>query len=460
MDELPFGYTHRQKRSRTHMEASDRSVSPAWTYTRFSHPRESPAFNPNLSFYHYDNRRTPSFDPTPQPYSVYDPVIPAAEALAQRSTSASALPHPHRSGLHLPQAEIMPASVPRRFAGDGFDYRRPAGSAAAREQDSTSVDLTAEEEEDAAIDLSGEDEIIDLTADDSGYGASQHDRHAEQWRHPPPRRLPRGMDIIIDLDDGQEEWRMDTPMPEPGSPEIEFISSRPIDQPRQAPSHDEDDVEFVREQPLPDDEVQRRRQQDIDNMVDLLGTMNGQFNHLQAHVARFTANMNRTAANITRVGGARARRGGPIAPPRGPPRAHAHVHVGAFVAPFMDFNIVGFDLGMGGARAPEPAPPTYEAPPEAPEGFTRSPAERDVLMCPNCDIELCSGEDEIKSQVWIVKACGHVYCGECTANRSVKRSTKGKEKERPAGTAPFKTCVVEDCGKSVVHRKSMFQVFL
>jgi hypothetical protein len=320
----------------------------------------------------------------------------------------------------------MPASTLRRFIGDGFDYRRPASSAP-RDVDATSVDLTGEEE-DAAIDLSasGEDEVIDLTADDSGYGASlnmnnggqQHNDEEQRphgaHRRQPPTRLPRGMDIIIDLDNGEEEWSMDTPAPEPGSPEIEFISSRPIDQPRHArnrgPAHaDGDEVEFLRENTLPADEVHRRRLQDMDNVVELLGTMNGRFTHLQAHVARFTANINRTAANMNRAGGrAERHRRGPIAPPRGPPRPHAHVHVGAFMAPVMDWDMVGFDMGMAGARAPDPPPPTYEAPPKAPAGFTRGPEEKDVLVCPNCGDELCGSDDEMKNQVWIVKACGHV----------------------------------------------------
>jgi len=77
--------------------------------------------------------------------------------------------------------------------------------------------------------------------------------------------------------------------------------------------------------------------------------------------------------------------------------------------------------------------------------------------------------------VWIVKGCGHVssirrrwrdsqlmiyqvYCGECTTNRSIKRSAKGKE--RPANTLPFKTCVVDGCDKNVTNKKSMIQVFL
>lgn len=368
----------------------------------------------------------------------------------------------------------MAAQTPRRFAGDGFDYRRPARPTAPHVNHEEEEEEEAEDDDDEGgimVDLSGpeNDSVIDLTADDSGYGASQDNgmRQNNQGSRPSARgrqgnntapRLPRGMDIIIDLDSGAEEWRE----AEPGSPEIEFISARPLDPHQRRPSwsrpgnRNADEVEFVREQALPEDEVRRRTNRSLDHALNLLGIMHGDFNHLRAQVDRFHDQLIEDAAG--RPGR------GPIAPPRvgssrrGP--RPGHVHVGAFVAPALDFGMIGFDMmGMGGARAAEPQPPpTYDAPPKAPEGFTRSPVEEDVLACPNCGDELCVGKDDAKKQVWIVKGCGHVYCGECTANRSVKKSSKGKE--RPPNTKPFKVCVVEDCDKSVVNRKSMIQIFL
>ncbi|TKA63673.1 hypothetical protein B0A49_09059 [Cryomyces minteri] len=70
----------------------------------------------------------------------------------------------------------------------------------------------------------------------------------------------------------------------------------------------------------------------------------------------------------------------------------------------MNYNAVGFDLGVD-ARPPSPK---YSPPPPAPEGFTRSPQEDDVLVCPNCGDELCTGESDIKRQAWLLKGCGHV----------------------------------------------------
>ncbi|KAJ4362580.1 hypothetical protein N0V83_010674 [Neocucurbitaria cava] len=454
------------------MEGHERSASPAWTFnTRqpsLSFHSSLPLYRgrdyePPPHYYNYDERRTPAFEPSTRFSSIYEPINLGHEPPTDRPASTSAL-GPNTSGLHFPRIENMASSAPRRFAGDGLDYRRPISSA--RELDA--VDLTREEE---AIDLSRDEDVIDLTADDSGYGASQdgnntgsHEidgggENANRSRRTEigAPRLPRGMDIIIDLDNGEEQWRMASPPvaePEPASPEIEYISSRRIDQPRRPPmfgrsNSDGDEVEFVRENALPQEEVRRRRNQEIDNVMDLLGTMNGRFTHLRAQVDRFNAQVNRTADRFRR---------GPIPPPRGAPRAHAHVRIGAFMAPALDFEMVGFDIGMPGVRAQEPPPPTYEAPERAPEGFTRSPEEADVLVCPNCGDELCVGEDEVKRQVWIAKGCGHVYCGECTTNRSVKRSAKGKE--RPTRTKPFKDCQVEGCGKNVANKKSMIQIFL
>ena len=74
----------------------------------------------------------------------------------------------------------------------------------------------------------------------------------------------------------------------------------------------------------------------------------------------------------------------------------------------LDYLAAAFDLGQPARRQPLPQLPTYTPPAPAQEGFTRSPKEDDVLVCPNCDDELGLGDDETKRQVWVVKACGHV----------------------------------------------------
>ena len=78
----------------------------------------------------------------------------------------------------------------------------------------------------------------------------------------------------------------------------------------------------------------------------------------------------------------------------------------------LDYLAAAFDLAQPARRQPPPQLPTYNPPAPAQDGFTRSPKEEDVLVCPNCDDELGLGDDETKRQVWVVKACGHV-CAMC-----------------------------------------------
>ncbi|KAI4197812.1 MAG: hypothetical protein LQ346_002909 [Caloplaca aetnensis] len=75
----------------------------------------------------------------------------------------------------------------------------------------------------------------------------------------------------------------------------------------------------------------------------------------------------------------------------------------------LDFVTQGFRMGDAPVTRQVPPPlPTYDAPSPPRAGFTRSPKEDDALVCPNCEDELGLGNDDIKRQVWVIKACGHV----------------------------------------------------
>ena len=53
--------------------------------------------------------------------------------------------------------------------------------------------------------------------------------------------------------------------------------------------------------------------------------------------------------------------------------------------------------------------PPYKAPSAPPEGFTRKLEEETFVVCPNCGQELGRRDyNDLKRQVWVVKACGHV----------------------------------------------------
>lgn len=137
-----------------------------------------------------------------------------------------------------------------------------------------------------------------------------------------------------------------------------------------------------------------------------------------------------------------------------PPTRPRHV-----AAVRMDYNIVGFDLGFGIAPN-RPPTPKYEPPPPAEKGFTRTPAEDEEVVCPNCGDELAVGKDEVKQQVYVVKSCGHAYCGECATRERLSASKKGKGKALdPSIPPPLKKCVVVGCGKSAL-KNHMVHVFM
>lgn len=90
-----------------------------------------------------------------------------------------------------------------------------------------------------------------------------------------------------------------------------------------------------------------------------------------------------------------------------------------FEAPNINLNFAQAGFNYEQPTRVQPRLPIYEAPPPAQAGFTRSPGEDEILVCPHCDDELGVGSDEIKRQVWVIKACGHVrttslLCLSCT----------------------------------------------
>ncbi|KAJ4400855.1 hypothetical protein N0V91_008364 [Didymella pomorum] len=418
-------------------------------------------------------------------------------------------PHLEQPIQNMEQENVL------RFEGDGFDMRRPVGwqsraEGAGRAEERHMVEISDGEDDDLILvdddaDEDGDDiaaynaqvereqrnseDVVDLTEEDDAPPFYNWDpRNARQAhaqnrpRSRPPAvgrqsnndapRLPRGMAGIINLDNGDEAWTVDDEpvVVEPSSPEVQFVSQRRLDPPNRAippprrNDSDGDDVQFVQERPLTEVERMARRaaaqHAELDLIVEELNRAGGHrhtFAHLRGQIDQVNAHIGHLAQNM--------QRGGPQPPPRLRRAGHIRMGVagggggGLFVAPNLNFGMVGFDLGYGGPRE-EPPPPTYEAPLPPPEGFTRSPEEDEVLVCPNCDSELCKGDDDVKKQVWIAKQCGHIYCGECAANRSVKKSAKGKEKQAPPKTRPFKECVVEGCGKKVSSSKAMFQVFM
>ena len=264
-----------------------------------------------------------------------------------------------------------------RFPGDGFDFRRPAMSRPPQD-------------------------IIDLTSDSSPL---QHRANLDldtvlistSSRAP---RSPRFPQDIIDLE--EQEDASSIAAVRNGSPEIEFVSSRPLPP------------------------VARNRSQSSGRHR---GRRNAESNHNtrppQSHRDRPTPAWLDLGRQVARV--QQSLRNPPLLHPfnallhrdvssQTPPRNQfpdvdvdtIFVNTGHnMVLPGeLDFSTQGFL--MGDVPRPPPPPPTYDAPSAPREGFTRSPREEDVLICPNCEEELGTGDNESKRQVWVIKSCGHV----------------------------------------------------
>lgn len=344
------------------------------------------------------------------------------------------------TAIHFPDINLNPP-MPRRFPGDGLDHRRPI----------TSTD------------------VIDLTEEDAVPAPA----HTQPTRNPtrPPRFGREIMDNVIDLATDEPQ---DTSGPP--SPDLEIVGSRSIapaarrlnPQPIEL-DEEGDDVVFV-------SETRRSIPPNIMQAVLELPRLRAVVEQ-RVHDRRYAERQRQATINRVLHIAARQRHSSNT-PPQPPPRAaRSHIFTrDEFTQPQMRYGEVGFDLGYSHNDPPSPDP-TYKAPGKAPNGFTRSPQEEDSLICPNCEDELCIGDGEQKRQVWLVKACGHVgflckcdwmqmlireqvYCGDCTANRYVsKSSAKGKERQTGA-RKHFKECVVEGCSKRVSSPKSMIQIFL
>lgn len=120
-------------------------------------------------------------------------------------------------------------------------------------------------------------------------------------------------------------------------------------------------------------------------------------------------------------------------------------------------------------------------PPPAREGFTRSPKEDDVVVCPACDGELMVGPEEQDTSVpnkkpggkqrskkdreehpfWVVRECGHVYCNKCYQSRKPdQKSTKNLFPDKQTGNKKIPVCAVEGCEKEVGDKGKWVGVFL
>ncbi|KAL1987336.1 hypothetical protein VTN96DRAFT_4052 [Rasamsonia emersonii] len=327
------------------------------------------------------------------------------------SSSSSAAPRePHR--LALPPLPQM------RYPGDGYDYRRPVMSSSSQTEN-----------------------VIDLTNEpDSPPQPTRNNGLSHRPRnHRPPRF---GRNIMADVVDLEEE-----PDPAPPPPRRDDPPSSP-------------EVQFVRATVRPQ---RPQRPQNVASRARSFMGRSSLFDMLRLRPSRFGSNdMISGEEAFRREVAMRAR---DLATRHQPPHGvdtlwiddgHGGEGVDLTIdvdmdVPFgMDYQVPGF--AMGNRSRP---PQSYKPPSPPPEGFTRTAHEDDVVVCPNCDHELGTG-DEIKQQIWVAKPCGHVYCGECAKNRARGKKAQSSQTK----TKHFSRCRVPGCDKPVSAPKAMFQIYL
>ncbi|KUJ22037.1 uncharacterized protein LY89DRAFT_729519 [Mollisia scopiformis] len=125
--------------------------------------------------------------------------------------------------------------------------------------------------------------------------------------------------------------------------------------------------------------------------------------------------------------------------------------------------------------------PDHVAPSPVPAGFTRSPKDEDIVICPSCEEELVHRKEDEEPPVkkggraptrkdreehpfWVIKECGHVYCNKCYQLRqqaSKHDSVQFREVEKSTGKkAKILTCNIEDCHSDVKSKEKWVGVFL
>lgn len=350
-----------------------------------------------------------SVDPPTLPYNavyllffgLYNDQLQRTHDQASQSSSQTEPPwrttHPQPStSLYQSNSSPISFSVPNlRYEADGLDFRRPIMSTTPQE-------------------------IIDLTGDGSGQPRRRLRRTAElrpAFRRP-GTPSPQAVRDIISIDDYDDAagGRISG-----SSPELEFMFARTL-LPTTMPYSRPDGVRSRGTGPSGAGELDNPPILPIPNSgqsgVDNLSWAEWRNQGLSRIQSRANAMRNEEYY--------RQRSRQQEAQHRVPHNLQAHIMGEIFNnrdpmfmnAPEMDlpdqlnFYTQGFAMGPGGqaggnVRA-RPPPPTYDAPSPPRAGYTRTPREEDILLCPNCEQELGIGDTDLKKQVWVIKKCGHV----------------------------------------------------
>ena len=262
--------------------------------------------------------------------------------------------------------------------------------------------------------------IIDLTGDpDTPPHSVTSSRHTRPGRGGHRSRPP--VQEIIDVDElddqeGDPEVNLDDT-----SPDVELVSVRP--RPVLPPPREGRGTEFGTDHALP---AVPGRRMDMSTIQALSHHFVGLHPYLPRRRRRWNQHFTASTLLDPRAWGIG---------PDGSDEDDIQVTPQDFRIPNPNFETTAFQIGR---EAPQPAAPTYGPPVPPKEGFTRSPSEDAMLVCPNCDQELGEGEDELKRQVWAVRSCGHVgyslLLREFLSNIRARSTAVNVQSTEPRGT--------------------------
>lgn len=337
----------------------------------------------------------------------------------------------------MPRASPL---LPRRFAGDGFDYRRPVMSTNTRQQAAGSlaplsnvIDLTNDSEiqfpQSRTRRMSAERSLPRLQHSTTRH----HDVPGQRWRDVRSAIDTQTPSVpVIELDtvdlgnvaaplEPRGPLMMDNEgffalLQEPSSPGFEITGERSVrpEAPRRNASHTQpmpyvtEEERVVPEAPpaplfrgLPHGLARWILQagshvsgRDTPGRAERNAPPAGlRVNHYTYTNGVYTSNLQHGAAS-----------GWHPQPQLPLPRIPVSDD---FQRPHLNYEAQGFEL-IGTHSPPPRSSSPYKAPRAAAVNFVRKVEEDDIVVCPHCGAELGTGCDDLKQQIWVTKQCGHV----------------------------------------------------
>ena len=275
--------------------------------------------------------------------------------------------------------------------GDGLDFRQPSQSATLQAQEHTTIDLT-------------------LDDDDDENDTTRSTTFTEQSADSQPRRSQRhGRPRPLNIDDSP--YTYDTRRAPRTTSQAEVIEiADDQDQEQAEATEDSSDVEILEVRAAPERPLTQQREPRLTSLQSAF--MQSIASPMTQAVAGYVPLLR---ASDYGQGGILTRMSRIMTLPAFTTggidlEADDDFDVDEYNDITLNYGAVGFDVFNGGIGDDAGQTDDYK-PPTAPKtGFTRDIEEEgDVLVCAACEDELATGEqDDIKSQVWVVKKCGHV----------------------------------------------------